>query len=343
MDFCESYLKNRFQRVLSNGVISEELEIKQGVPQGSILGPLMFILYVNDMPNLFSNLDKTELPNGIPCFRNRLGSNFVISQYADDTSALVSCENNELLETEVNLISVELNNWCKTNGLQNNSNKQEIVRFKLGDRLDAVRHAKLLGVTIDSGLKWHEHTVTLSLRLNSLNFLFYKLRDKVSQDILITTYKQLFISVASYCIRFWGGATIAEVVLKKQKRCLRIILKKGFREHCKPLFLEHQLLTIPAVYAFEQIKFVRTNLHHFRLVKDVHCYNTRNAGSIHLPQVRTTTAMNAPDSIAIKMYNHIPACLKELPVGAFLGKIKLKLLQNPIYNKSEFFNIDFTT
>ena len=149
------YLSNRKQLTLFNNVSSSYQDITCGVPQGSILGPLLFLLYVNDMVNCSKLL------------------HFIL--FADDTNLFFSCKNiNELIDT-VNGELDKLAEWFRANKLSLNISKTNYILFGFkhgkqnmcrdilidGKSIEQVTHTTFLGVYIDENLNWKYHTSQL--------------------------------------------------------------------------------------------------------------------------------------------------------------------------------------
>ena len=146
-----SYLANRTQYVSINGSISTPCNITSGVPQGSILGPLMFLLFINDMPN---------------CIKHS-----TVDMYADDTLIYVSHNNVDLIEKYLNEDLECLTKWLENNRMKANVNKTKVMLLGTPNRTSQVNHIKVvmngidvenvdcfkyLGVTIDANLKWND-------------------------------------------------------------------------------------------------------------------------------------------------------------------------------------------
>ena len=149
----QSYLSNRTQRCLVNGFLSDDCRVTCGVPQGSILGPLLFLIFINDSPNCLSH--------STPSF------------FADDTHISVSGENLAFTEPLVNKELNSLSNWLAANKLSLNITRTEFMLvgsrpriaglprepiLKIGDtHIKRVSHSEILGVVVDEDLSWHEH------------------------------------------------------------------------------------------------------------------------------------------------------------------------------------------
>ena len=184
-DWFHSYLSNREQFVCINGHNSDSLPITCGVPQESILGPLLFLLYINDLPNTWKLLS----------FRI----------FADDTNIYLSRKNLNDLELILNQELYAVAEWVKSNRLALSILKTNFVLFhskrlkpykSLNLKIDRVNihelsTVKYLGVTFDSNLTWKNHVNELCLKLSKTVGIFSKLRYYVNVDILIN-YALLF-------------------------------------------------------------------------------------------------------------------------------------------------------
>jgi len=163
-NLIKSYLDGRYQKVVlshSNGIESTWEKIRQGVPQGSILGPILFLIYINDLPNLASTGTKILL-------------------YVDDTSIIVTSSNLENCEAKIDNISGDINKWLKVNQLTLNYNKTNYLQFNMKNSRDyelqpnyhsncikSSSNTKFLGLTIDNFLSWKAHTDQMTSKLNT--------------------------------------------------------------------------------------------------------------------------------------------------------------------------------
>ena len=200
LDLIKDYLQERYQYTSFNGINSETLKISCGVPQGSCLGPLFFLLYINDLP---------------------MSSNFNITLFADDAYLALSSSDLETLERKTNIELCKVDRWFRQNRLSINYNKTFYMLFnkhlkknlssnfqlffnqKLLQRQQAVKY---LGITIDDKLNWHTQLKSISLQLARCSGVFYRLRNLIPIHILKMIYFSLVCSRLQYGILSWGTA-----------------------------------------------------------------------------------------------------------------------------------------
>jgi hypothetical protein len=202
----ESYLRNRYQRVVINDdklnkCYSGWQQIHHGVPQGSILGPLFFLLYINDLPKSVSDKSNPIL-------------------FADDTSFIITNSNKAEFKHNTDDIFSEINKWLRCNLLSLNYDKTTLLQFvtKTNQETDMqislsntnitnTRSIKFLGLTIDASLTWKYHINELTTRLNKACFAIRSIRPFMSLDVLRSTYFVYVHSIISYGIIFLGNSS----------------------------------------------------------------------------------------------------------------------------------------
>ena len=232
-NLIQSYLANRKQYVSLNGFDSETKKITCGVPQGSSLGPLLFLIYINDFRLC---LDKTES-----------------GHFADDTFIVYSSNKAKTIETIFNTELKSVSTWLRLNKLSLNTGKTELIFFHSkrhtlnydgiyinfnGKRLIPVDHIKYLGMFIDKYLSWDYHVQQLSKKLSRANGILSKLRYSSPIGVRLLVYYAIFYSHLIYGCNLWGFTS--EENIKKievlQKKCLRIMTFSDFDCHSNPLY-----------------------------------------------------------------------------------------------------------
>ena len=197
-NWLKSYLSNRKQYVEINKINSELLKVVCGVPQGSVLGPLLFILYINDICNV-SKLLKMIL-------------------FADDTNLFRSGRELNSLCKEVSEELEKLNTWFKVNKLSLNVSKTNFILFSgrkcinnVSISIDKVNiervfSTKFLGIHIDEKLTWKQHVSVLKGTLCKCLSVLYKCNKILELDSLKTLYCSIFLPHLNYCCEIWGLA-----------------------------------------------------------------------------------------------------------------------------------------
>ena len=258
-ELIKNYISDRKQFVIYNETESQYLKMKQGVPQGSILGPLLFLLYINDFP--------------------KCSDFFKFLMYADDTTLYCNltdiCSNNK-----ENFLNHELNNiynWLTKNKLSLNVNKTKAMTFRLkknnqvvnlnlkinNNQIENVNTFNFLGLTINSQLKWKSHTDIISIKITKVIGIINKLKLYYPQHILLTLYNTLILPHINYCILTWG--TFSENILLLQKKALRALtLSDSYTAHSEPIFKTLNLLKAEDIFKQKLLMFYY-NLKHNHL------------------------------------------------------------------------------
>ncbi len=242
--WIKSYLSNRSQAVMVNGVTSSQKPINCGVPQGSILGPLLFLIYINDM--------------------NEALVNCRVFHFADDTNLLFSHENPDKLHNIINQELKVLFNWLCANRLSLNVSKTEFIIFRPpkktilnrvtlklnGVKLFESPKIKYLGIILDNRLTWKFHTHELSKKLSRSLAMIYKIRHLCTPEVLRSLYFSLFNSHLSYGLAVWGNCNriYSEKLRVLQKKFLRAISFSDFNANSKPIFKDLAILELDDVY-----------------------------------------------------------------------------------------------
>jgi hypothetical protein len=220
------YLEGRYHKVILENNLpnsnSEWGEKRHGVPQGSILGPLIFLLYINDLPKIVNDNAKVVL-------------------YADDTSIVITSFYPIVLPNSANKILQNINKWFTTNLLSLNADKSQYMQFvtKTSSLIDLhikyknkgianTSNTKFLGLTLDNTFPWKNRIDTVVPKLSSACFTVRAVKTFLSQESLRMVYVSYFHSIMTYGLVFWGNSYHSNTVFKLQKRIIRIMV--GIRE-----------------------------------------------------------------------------------------------------------------
>jgi hypothetical protein len=305
----QSYLSDRKQYVNYNNTKSSISTLSLGVPQGSILGPLLFLIYVNDVSHVSS------------LFRCIL--------YADDTTLTSTfCSFNDS-ESPENLMNTEINKiykWLCANKLSLNIAKTKYMIFHSPNKslqnintpvlainnlpIECVDKFDFLGITLTSTLSWKAHQSKICKKLSRTIGILQRLRNMVPSNILLNIYNSLFVSHISNSVLVWGHK--ADRIFKLQKRA--IVFKKRYNDHTSPLFKQNNLLKFEDIYKTAAAKFYFKYINDklpkyfnnmFDTIPFTHHYNTRQTN----PRVQISRKKFTSQCIRF----FLPKIIDELP------------------------------
>ena len=324
----KSYLANRKQYVSLNGECSESKYITCAVPQGSCLGPLLFLIYINDLPNISEVL------------------HFYL--FADDTNIYYEAETVKKLETVLNRELRKLDTWLMVNRLSLNIVKTKFLVFHpynkpMKQRITLKIHKKViaesdyikyLGIMINSTLSWNIHINKISKTISRATGLLYKIRPFINNKILKMLYYSLVYPHLNYVTEVWGSADPVHLnrIFILQKRIVRMLTLNDARQNdysfssSNPLFLELEILKIQDLFKVKINKFIYRclkkntpiNFHNWFIYTNlIHNYNTRS-GYIDSNQLISTKNLFIPIARTShyglkKIKVHGPKIWNELP------------------------------
>ena len=332
-DWFASYLSNRYQFTVYNNECSSKQEITCGVPQGSILGPLLFITYINDLVSASGKI--TPLI------------------YADDTSLYISGKD---LKTLYNTANDELGNildWMITNKLSVNIDKTSYIIFRpkrrhiddnsynllLNNRhLKRVNSIKFLGVILDDVLSWAGQINNIKSKISKGIGIIAKARKYLNRNTLITLYYSFIFPHLIYCIDSWGCAhdVYLNSIFKLQKKALKIIKSVPKTYETIKLFNELKLLNIYQLYHYFVAIFMfkyKANLlpsifHDFFNINTT-VYNTRTQHLLHIPSCSSTQSQQRIRYKGVKVFNFLYERVnRNCSLNAYKHRLKTFLLDN---------------
>ena len=282
LDLFKSYLGSREQFTSIDKVKSGTRPINCGVPQGSVLGPLFFILFINDLPNCCP-----------------LGN---VRIFADDTNVFVHGDNIDELIIASRNIMISLSTWFLANKLTLNTDKSSFTIFKsprksidippsisfLNQKIDRVSHIKFLGITLDESLSFKHHINEVCIKLKNLFHVFYSIRGFLSKETIRTIYYALIYSRIKYGIAVYGQAKASDMkrIQTIQNKLLKVLAGKKYRYPTDKLHDEFDLLKVNDITNQEVLTFVYNFFsnglpeifnNYYQTFSENHSYDTRNA------------------------------------------------------------------
>ena len=313
LSLFKSYLQNRQQYVeLQNQYSSQYIPINIGIPQGSILGPLLFIIYINDF---------------------HLSTNFFdFILYADDT-----CLINSFRHNKSSIINKELQNvyqWLSANKLSINTIKTKFMIFhnyqknisnsipliKVNNQIiERVKNFNLLGININEHLQWKYHSDTICKKISRSIGILHRLKNFFPLSILKTLYNSLILPHINYGLTIWGYNLNRIFIL--QKKAIRLINKSKYNCHTDPLFYSLKCLKVEDIFKLNVLKFYYNHCHEnlpaclqsikFNTRSNIHSYYTRSRNMLHTMRTKTKVAQNCLNYVLPNIVNETDALILE--------------------------------
>ena len=328
LDLFESYLSNRTQVVEVNGKLSDKGIIKHGVPQGSILGPLLFLLYINDISHS-SNILKFFL-------------------FADDTTVYYSADPTD--DNTENILNTELekvSSWLAANRLSLNVKKSNFLHFHYGKTLkkspnieidgtpiEEKETTKYLGTFIDNKLNWKPQIQHIKSKLARGIGMISKIRYYLDEACLLKMYHSFIQSHISYNILNWSCThqSFLKPIETKMKKAIRTIsFSRTKFDHTAPLLIKHKILPFSDLVTFKKASLMWQVAHGYAPLSITNLFkrNQHNQLRFILPKIKKEHDKLLFVYSSIKAWNSFNDSLKGTSTySSFKAKCKTKLLAN---------------
>ena len=340
LDWFRSYLQNRKQYIHIDDTNSNLGSISCGVPQGSILGPLLFILYINDISNI-SHLMHTIL-------------------FADDTTILIESDN---VSTALKLMNKELqklNTWLTANKLSLNISKTHYMVFDRGKEkkdqdslylnkilIERVKFTKFLGVIIDEKLTWTHHISYIKNKISKGFGIILRARKFFNKSALLKLYNSFVLPYLIYCVEIWGNASEIHIlpIITLQKKIVRAITFSPYLAHTEDLFC------ILKIFPFKKLVIHRIGIQMFKYHKgmvpksvcelftlnsSIHSYNTGNKDKIRSAYGKHKFMYRNFRFVSVHVWNYLAS---NIIINTSLADFKKK---SKIFIMSNKFNLAFS-
>ena len=316
LKLIKDYFTNRLQYVSYDNIDSDTLPIKTGVPQGSILGPLFFIIYVNDLATV--------------------SRYFHTIMYADDSTLMTTIN---AMESSKNTVSNNINKelqkfdiWLRANKLSLNCRKSKAMIFHMPNKrivypdiiinntkIEYVNSFNYLGIHISKDLGWKTHIDFVSKKISKAAGILNRLKHFLPQSILLNIYNSLIVPHLNYGAMIWEKC--CDKLFKIQKYAIRSITSSKYNAHTTPLFKKLGLLKCKDICALHGFKFcyrlerglLPTYFYSgiFQKRSQIHNYFSRYNNMYILPLVKHEYAKQSVSFKIAKLFNSMETNIKE--------------------------------
>ena len=335
LQWFTSYLYNRKQYVSYNGAKSKAELVKCGVPQGSILGPLLFLVYINDLCHVTGE--------SFPILFADDSNLFYTSNNADELANLINKELQNVIEwLEVNRLSLNVKKTHYIIFTGRNRSVPDIEIFIKNNRVERVNTTKFLGVQIDHKLSWKCHIDYMNTKLSKCAGILCKARKILSKDTMLNLYYTFAYPYFTYCIHVWGKTydSYLDKLVKTQKKLVRIITCSKYLAHTAPLYKCTGILTVPEIYEYTMGIFMYKYYYNdlpvvfrnmFMSNENVHSHGTRQRNDYHLPSCKSDVMKRAPSYQGCAIWNRLDDNMRSIKsLNVFKKSMRRRVLHSSL-------------
>ena len=314
-----SYLSDRSQQTQYLGQLSDPAQMSVGVPQGSILGPLLFLLYVNDL-HLISSSSSCHM-------------------FADDSTFCTSAPDLTTIENNLDSDLSNISQWCSNNLMSLHlgktksmlitnrqkrshlNNRSLNVNF-LGTDIECVSSHKLLGVTLDHDLTWKNHCDEICMKVRKKLFLLRKLKKILPQSARLQYYNSFILPHLDYCSNVWftGQSTVLHNLDVLQKRAMRLILDVPFTTPSIDLYkslnwmsVQYRCMYNISILVFKSLNSLTPSYLSFFNVNNNNRTRASSRSDLIVPFARKNMLKNSFRIQGAKIYNDLPTSIRDSP------------------------------
>ena len=302
--------------------VSTLKEITHGVPKGTILGPLLFIMFIHDIT----------------------GSNsfFKYTLFADDSTVTCKFDSNDEISITQRLESElgSIHNWLMVNKIKINLEKCKFIIFsyrkkylfenlKFGySHITIADTTRFLDLVIDKNLNFREHAAGLCNKLSKVNGIIFRLNKILPPDSLKSIYAALFEPHLLYGIEVWHGSPRCnhDRVFILQKKCMRAMNSLPYNTHTSPYFKSMNILKLEDLFKLKIILNIYDSPN-ISTQQDIHSHNTRNSHNLIVQRYNTSRIQHTWLYRGLQLWNSVPSNIRELPYrGALKGAVRGELM-----------------
>ena len=325
-NWFESYLSNRCQVTVCNGTKSCPETVQIGVPQGSILGPLLFTLYINDLPDYLEHCD--------------------VTLYADDTVLFISDKSLHNIKSYMNSDLEKLNNWLKLNhltlsiskskfmiiGSSQRLNKIDSISFKVDNiDLDEVSSFKYLGIVINNRLNWQDHVDQMFSKINKKLGLLKRIRYCLPLDARLMFFNSYVLPLFDYADIVWGDRGNSTLMLQLQSlhnKAAKIILDLPIGSSASEALNKLKWKTLArrraehrAIFIYKCLNNLFSHRFNIEFNRDKHEYNTRCKNNIRKSASRRNWGHWTSINFASNDWNKLDLSIRQSPSLASFKRV----------------------